>query len=164
MLNGSPQIGVAYMEIKKAAEMIEAEIKAKGFSIEYTKSLRGKVYPTAKRCLIPYILTRKSLYVACHQLSHVLGNVYMKGKSKRDLIEFRAEKFAHKRMKELGFSVPREMTERATKPLGRKIRRVKKRFLRLYLNRKKSVDDELQRIWAQQNKRDQDIKIEGFNF
>jgi len=152
------------MEIKKAAEMIEAEIKAKGYSIEYTKGLTGKVYPAAKRCFIPYILTRKSLYVACHQLSHVLGNVYIKGKSKRDLIEFRAEKFAHKKMKELGFSVPREMTERATKLIGRKIRRVKKRFLRLYLNRKKSVNGKLQSIWEDQNKKDQEIKLEGFNF
>ena len=152
------------MEISKAAQIIEKQIKAAGYSIEYAKSLSGKVCPQTRRCFIPHILTRKSLYVACHQLSHVLGNVYMKGKSKRDLIEFRAEKFAHKKMKELGISVPREMTERATKLVGRKIGRPKKRFLRLNLNRKKSVDDELQRIWAQQNKRDQDIKIEGFNF
>jgi len=152
------------MEIKKAAEMIEKEIEAKGFSIQYTKGLTGKVYPATKRCLIPQILTRKSLYAACRQLSHVLENVYIKGKSKRDLIELRAEEYAHKKMKELGFSVPREMTERATKLLGRKIRRTKKRFLRLYLNRKKSVDGKLQRIWEDQNKKDQEIKLEGFNF
>jgi len=152
------------MEIKKAAEMIEKEIKAKGFSIEYTKGLTGKVYSAAKRCFIPYILTRKSLYVACHQLSHVLGNVYIKGKSKRDLIELRAEEYAHKKMKELGFSVPREMTERATKLIGRKISRPKKRFLRLYLNQKKSVGGKLQKIWEDQNKKDQEIKLEGINF
>jgi hypothetical protein len=56
------------------------------------------------------------------------------------------------------------MTERAAKLLGRKIRRVKKRFLRLYLNRKKSVDGKLQKIWEDQNKKDQEIKLEGFNF
>ena len=152
------------MEISKAAQIIEKQITAAGYSIEYAKGLSGKVCPQTRRCFIPHILTRKSLYVACHQLSHVLGNVYMKGKSKRDLIEFRAEKFAHKKMKELGISVPREMTERAAKLLGRKIRRVKKRFLRLYLNRKKSVDGKLQKIWEDQNKKDQEIKLEGFNF
>jgi hypothetical protein len=165
MFKVSAQMGASYMEIKKAAEMIEKEIKAKGFSIEYTKGLTGKVYSAAKRCFIPYILTRKSLYVACHQLSHVLGNVYIKGKSKRDLIEFRAEEFAHQKMKELGISVPREMTERAAKLLGgRKIRRVKKRFLRLYFNRNKSGDGKLQGIWEDQNKKDREIKLEGFNF
>jgi hypothetical protein len=164
MLKVSAHIGAAYMEIKKAAEKIEKEIEAKGFSIEYTKGLTGKVYPAAKRCFIPHILTRKSLYVACHQLSHVLGNVYIKGKSKRDLTEFRAAIFAHQKMKELGISVPREMTERATKLIGRKISRPKKRFLRLYLNRNKSGDGKLQRIWEDRNKKDQEIKLEGFNF
>jgi hypothetical protein len=105
--------------IEQSRELIENKIANKGYSITYTHSLCGRVYWKTKEVFIPQIKTRASLYIACHELFHVLRerkeNVYIN--------EFKAEKFAHRYLRYLGFSVPRKQTKRAKRYVAYKLQK-----------------------------------------
>jgi hypothetical protein len=114
------------MNIKGARIQVEADIVRAGYAIEYAKSNRGRVYFVSRRCIIPQIKSRATLYVACHELGHVVEG-YVKPVY---IGEYRAELYAHDKMRELGFSVPRKATARAREYVSMKIRRAKKRGLK----------------------------------
>lgn len=105
---------------------IEKEIQDAGYHIGYRTSLTGRVNWQLKTCAIPEIKSRKSLYIALHELGHIVNGrirpVY-KG-------EFLAEQYAHKRMRELGFAVPRSMTKRAKNYVRWKIIKAERRGAR----------------------------------
>jgi len=111
--------------LDQSKKIIEDKIKRKGFIIYYRKSLSGCVFWDSKKCYIPEIKTRKSLYIACHELFHCLRD--RKGKVYLD--EFKAERFASRFMRHLGYSVPRSMTARAKKYVGWKIEKAQRRGL-----------------------------------
>lgn len=107
--------------ISEAKNLIENKIIRRGFSINYRKSLSGCVYWDKKICYIPDIKSRASLYIAIHELYHCLRD-RQKG-SKVYIDEFKAEKFAHRFMRHLGFTIPRKMNKRAKRYIGYKIRK-----------------------------------------
>ena len=111
--------------IAEAKKLIENKIVRRGFRIHYRKSISGCVYWETKVCYIPEIKTRKSLYIACHELYHCLRD--RKGKVYLD--EFKAERFAHRFMRHLGFSVPRSQTRRAKRYVSWKIEKATRRGL-----------------------------------
>ena len=114
------------MDIRESRQVIESEITRAGYSIEYSKSLRGRVRYKPRLCMIPEIKTRKSLYIACHELGHIVAG-YVKPIY---VGEYRAEKYAHAKMRELGFAVPRKCTKEAREYVSWKIRKAKKRGLK----------------------------------
>ena len=103
--------------IEECKKIIEGKIRKKGYEIKYRKTLCGGVFWGKKVCYIPKIRSRKSLYVACHELYHCLRD--RKGKVYID--EYKAERFAHRYMRHLGYSVPQAMTRRAKRYLNWKI-------------------------------------------
>jgi len=113
------------MDIQEARRVIEDDIARAGYAIEYAKSNRGRVYFVSRRCMIPEIKSRSTLYTACHELGHIVAG-YVKPVY---VGEYRAELFAHDKMRELGFAVPRRATKRAKEYVSMKIRRAKKRGL-----------------------------------
>lgn len=115
------------MTIDQAKIQVEGEITRQGFSIKYRTSLTGCVWETAKRCEIPEIKTRASLYIACHELFHVL---FPRAGKKVCVNEVLAERFAHTKMRELGFSVPRKQTTRAKQYVLKKTKRAIKRGMK----------------------------------
>jgi hypothetical protein len=112
--------------IAQAKKIIENKIRRRGFVIFYHKSLSGRVYWDIKKCYIPEIKTRKSLYIACHELYHCLRD--RKGKVYLD--EFKGEKFAHRFMRHLGYNVPRAMTKRAKRYVAYKLSKACARGMR----------------------------------
>jgi hypothetical protein len=109
--------------IDEAKAIIESKILRRSFKIHYRKGLCGCVYWDSKLAYIPEIKTRKSLYIASHELFHALRD--RKGKVYID--EYKAEVFAHRFLRHLGYSVPRSMTQRAkgyiTRKIGKALRR-----------------------------------------
>jgi len=112
--------------LEQTRKIIEDKIRRRGFTIIYRKSLSGCVYWDSKICYIPEIKTRKSLYIGSHELYHCLRD--RKGKVYID--EFRAEKFAHRFMRHLGFSIPRKMNKRAKRYIAHKISKAFARGMR----------------------------------
>ena len=106
---------------KRAAERFEAIGMAhlpSGWTFVFRKSLSGRCYTRQKRISAPRPVTRKSLYIWRHECAHA-HNV---GKGEpRHVEEMRAEQWAHERMREAGVPVPRAMTKRAKRYVGRKI-------------------------------------------
>ena len=85
----------------------------------WRSSLTGCANVAKSEIEVPKPLTRKSLYIFLHEIGHVaIGHL---GKKKRHVEEYEAEQFAHERMRELGFAVPRSQTERAKAYVARKI-------------------------------------------
>jgi hypothetical protein len=104
--------------LERAKNLVEYKITRKGFKIEYRKSaLTGVVYPKQKLCIIPHIKSRKSLYIAIHELYHCLRQK----KTKVYIDECNAEVFAHKYLRHLGFAVPRDETQRAKRYIRYKL-------------------------------------------
>lgn len=114
------------MEIEQARQKIESSIKRRGFVIRYRNSMTGSVWYEKKICEIPFAKTRKSLYLLCHEFYHTLR----KKKEKTFINEFKAEKFAHRYMRHLGFSVPSSQTKRAKRYVSWKITKACRRGLR----------------------------------
>jgi hypothetical protein len=112
--------------ISEAKKLIEDKIIKNGFTIHYRKSLSGSVCWSNKTCDIPEIKTRKSLFIGAHELFHCLrerkGKVYIN--------EFKAEKFAGRYMRHLGFNVPRVMLYRAKRYISYKISKAFTRGMR----------------------------------
>ena len=112
--------------MEKIKLQIEKEIRDTGYSISYRASLTGRVSWVKKTCAMPEIKSRKSLYIALHELGHIVNGcvrpVYVS--------EFLAEMYAHQRMRELGFRVPQSMTERAKRYVRSKIIRAERRGAR----------------------------------
>lgn len=106
--------------------MVEAEIARAGYSLSYSSGLAGRVSWSRRECRIPEVKTRKSLYIALHELGHIANGrvspVYVG--------EYRAEMYAHARMREMGFAVPAAMTARAKRYVDMKLRRAKRRGLK----------------------------------
>lgn len=115
------------MDINQAKYIVESKIRRKGFEIIYRKSMSGCVFEKSKKCFMPEIKTRKSLYIACHELYHVLRE---KKNEKVYINEMKAEKFAHRFLRHLGFAVPRSQTQRAKRYVLRKIRKAQNRGLK----------------------------------
>jgi hypothetical protein len=113
------------MTLQEAKDLIEKEIQDLGFTIKYRKSITGCVFYDSKTCFMPEVKSRKSLYLACHELYHVLE----KRKDKVYINELKAERFAHNKMRQLGFSVPRSMTKRAKSYVKHKVRKALRRGL-----------------------------------
>jgi hypothetical protein len=106
--------------LEQAKNLVEGKIIRRGFSLQYRKAtLSGVVFWDSKTCIIPQIKSRASLYIACHELYHCLRD--RKGKVYID--EFKAEKFAHRFMRHLGFSIPRKQTKRAKRYINYKLRK-----------------------------------------
>lgn len=108
-------MGDADMDVDRMR--IESEIVESGYAIIYRNSITGRVDFRLKTCRIPRIRSRKSLYIALHELGHI-ANGYIKPKY---VGEYLAEKYAHKRMREMGYRVPRSMTDRAKRYIRHKI-------------------------------------------
>jgi len=122
------------LSIEQAKQLIENKIRRTGYNIIYKNdAVSGMVSPITYNCYIPIIKSRTSLYTACHELYHCLRartvDVYIN--------EMRAEKFAHKYMRHLGFVVPRKHTKRSKWYVRNKLRKAKRRGL-------KKVDSEVQ--------------------
>lgn len=110
-----------------AKNIVENKILKRGFRIKYRTSLSGCVYWSAKICSMPIIKTRKSLYIGCHELYHCLRP---RNNIKVYIDEMQAEKFAHKYMRHLGFSVPRSQTRGAKFYIKYKLRQAIDRGLK----------------------------------
>lgn len=113
------------LTIEQAKNIVENKIKKLGFTIIYRKNLTGRVFYTKKICYIPEIKTRNSLYIGTHELYHCLAE----RKDKVFINEYKAEKFAHRYLHHLGFSVPRKQTKRAKRYIEYKIRKASYRGL-----------------------------------
>jgi len=126
--------------MEKIKQQIEDEIKSKGYSITYRKQLTGRVSYRNRTCAMPEIKTRKSLYIALHELGHIVnGHIRPVYKG-----EYLAEKYAHARMRELGLTIPRIVTARAKEYVQMKIRRAERRHINY-------VDPQI-RKWAEGGK------------
>jgi hypothetical protein len=107
------------LTIEQSKVLIENKIVKRGYAIKYRKNLSGCVYWHTKICFIPQIKTRASLYIGAHELFHVLR----KRKEKVYINEFKAEKFAHRYLRHLGFSVPRKQSQRAKRYVNYKLQK-----------------------------------------
>ena len=114
------------MNINEAREYVMEQIASMQYSYVPRRPMTGRVSYRSRVVSFPEIKTRKSLYIACHELGHIVHGmirpVYVG--------EYRAEKYAHDLMRTMGFSVPRSMTIRAKRYVSMKIRRAKKRGLK----------------------------------
>ena len=114
------------MDITQAREIVEREIVQAGYTLSYSSGLTGRVSWVSRAARIPEIKTRRSLYIALHELGHIVNGrvrpVY--------LGEYQAEVYAHNRMREMGFAVPRKMTARAKDYVHMKVKRAKRRGLK----------------------------------
>ena len=114
------------MTIDEARIVLENEIKSRGFEIHYRSSNTGCVWFKRKRCEIPFAKTRSTLYIVAHELFHCIEE----RKTKVYINEMFAEKFAHNKIRELGFSVPRRQTRRAKKYVAWKLTKARCRGLK----------------------------------
>ncbi len=110
-------------KIIEAGKKVVAEILSYGFRITFAKNTRGYVFWSLQTCYIKPIVSRKSLYLACHELGHIVL-----GKSKTvHEGEFDAEMYARNKMKELGVAVPRASVKRGNAYITQKVRRALRR-------------------------------------
>jgi hypothetical protein len=118
----------AYMsdKIEQARLVIESEMESHGYKIVRVNRNYGRVIWSWKTCFIPVAKTRKSLYLVCHELGHIVL-----GKPKTVYEgEMEAEKYARAKMRELGFSVPRLAVARGNRYVAMKTRRAVRRGLK----------------------------------
>jgi hypothetical protein len=112
---------------KAAAERFTAIAMSyvpEGYTIQYRKNLSGRHYSKKKLIQAPRPVTRKALYIFLHECAH--AHLHRDRKPKAHVREMEAEQWAHKRMREHGIAVPRDMTQRAKEYVGRKIRQAQR--------------------------------------
>ena len=130
------------MEIKEAEHLVEFALRnIYGYEVRYRKSLTGCVYSKKKLVYIPSIKSRKSLYIALHELYHVERAENKLKKIEVNVEEMRAELFAHRKMREMGFAVPTSQTQRAKRYVAYKVRKAIKRGKKL-----ENIDKEVLRF------------------
>jgi hypothetical protein len=116
------------MDLAKAKEIIECKLRRRGYTIVYRKTLSGRVSCKRRICSMCDIKSRRSLYIACHELYHALRD--RPKHAKVYVNEMQAERFAHRFMRHLGFSVPRGMTRRAKRYVLYKATKAQRRGLK----------------------------------
>ena len=107
------------MEIQEAREIIEQSIKDAGYDLRYSSGNHGRVYWDKKIAYVPFAKSRSTLYVLCHEASHVF---WPKGSLRTFENEYRSERKAHEYMRMFGFSVPLSQTQRAKEYVARRVR------------------------------------------
>jgi hypothetical protein len=104
-----------------------AELPA-GWTYKLRKSLSGRCFVNYRYISAPKPVTRKALYIWLHECAHAHGiNRTNMRRTPAHVIEMRAEKWAHAKMREHGVPVPKEMTQRAQGYVRRKIKQVAQR-------------------------------------
>ena len=112
------------MDLLTAKGNLVREIEQAGYQITYVKTLRGRVSHGTKICILPQSVTRKSVYYTAHELYHALEP----RKSRHaNVCEMKAEKFAQKKLREMGVPVPRSSVVRGKRYVAMKVRRAIKR-------------------------------------
>jgi len=128
----TPLSGEQLQAARKAAAERYTAIAMKyvpeSWTVQFRKSLSGKCYYCSKTISAPKPVTRKSLYIFLHECGHanlhaplVFNRLSEYRKKPKHVIELEAEQWAHERMRENGVAVPRSMTIRAKKYVGRKV-------------------------------------------
>ena len=95
-----------------------------GWTYSFRKALSGRCAWRRKHIVGPRPVTRKSLYIWLHECGH--AQLHGPRRKPRHVEEYEAEQWAHARMREHGIAVPKEMTIRAKKYVGRKIEQAEK--------------------------------------
>lgn len=107
------------MTIKDRCKEIEVKEFPKGWTREYRSNLTGRCWWKRKHLAYPEPKTAKSLYIFLHEVAHAK----LRHQSKPSYVrEYEAETFAHEKMREYGFVVPLDMTNRAKKYVARKLK------------------------------------------
>ena len=90
-----------------------------GWTYTFRKALTGQCVIKDKHIDAPRPVTRKALYIWLHECAH--AHLHIDRRKKRHVEEMEAEMWAHAVMREHGIAVPREVTLRAKRYVGRKI-------------------------------------------
>jgi hypothetical protein len=107
-----------------------------GWEVRWRRSLSGRCHYKAKLIETPKPVTRKSLYIFLHEVGHAVLHeplFAMHGRHAlpaKHVCELQAEQFAHDKMREHGIAVPRSMTQRAKRYVGRKLYQARRRGMK----------------------------------
>lgn len=99
-----------------------------GYKVTYRKSLTGRCWYSPRwEIAAPRPVTRQALYIFLHECAHAIhhGPLTPAQRPPVYVMEFEAEQFAHRIMREHGIAVPRKQTQRAKAYVRRKMMKLR---------------------------------------